>query len=1211
MSNLSLEIAPLPAGTGWTATWSRDAKVVGEPFTVDGERAAATAAIGREFDAIFESRTQKHRPLVIPEALRILGDRLVQDWFAPRWADVEPNLEKPGPHHLVIRSGDPVILGLPWELIELSPGLPLGCDASWGLRRMPAGAAEAGHGPLSPGPLRILFLAAAPRDQPSLFYEREEEAILDATAHLPGQAVLHFAETGRFDELDELVPQCRPHILHLSGHGAVDAAGKGYFDFEDQHGSSDSRGAEELVSCILRWGSVRCVFLNACATSGTSAAGLCGSLVSAGLPVVIGWSGPVADDRATEFSRELYRRIVSGDPVAMAAAYARDVVRRIGQSPEGANPLQDATFAMAQVYGAEAQAALFDHSASVEKYEGPRSEPFFLDDGIVGLKTGFIGRRRECQRLLPALRAGKITFVVIQGLGGVGQSTLATRAANWLSGLGFRVVAVRTPRGNSPALCGAALLSKLRAALGRAFQQEKRDDLYASLTSAKIAPADQLGHAIDGMNDLELALVIDNLEKAVELETRRIADSELASFYTDLATKLTRGSRILVTSHYLPVETPTSRPTVLHLSLPDLSEADFDKFLRWDKGVEARIQHGELLAPRELYRALGGTPGFLDQVRTLLRTADIETLIAELEGGEPGALGEARETYLQRVQITRLYKALPSASRAVVCRVAVSELPLSQDAIDSLVGDHSENVERGLEEGVSLGLLQRLEEAPLPPLYQVPGLLRRWLLAPERLSEEDARAAHQKLAAFWRSSYETDREQELRVPIEEELTCCQLHASRGEAGATFTWATVQLGRLKGQQGNLSAAESLLEQVPEHDRDWEYCVTLAQMLERLGKFERAREVLSRFQGQASDQAVASLLSLASIEVRQGNTDSARVNVENALATSRTIRFSHGEACSLVVLAELEKLHGRFALARQNLEQALRISRSMKEVDLEKTCLKRVEQLETEQTISPLSNDTIRFLESTGVALSTLQTLTSGASNENEAHMDRDTRQKAEDALERSENTGEPGGEAQALYDIAAIDQAAGNLAEAQKHAQDALEIFRRIGDRKNELSTLFKLAVIELERENYDEGRQTAEHALRIAQETGNRLFEADCFHALAAFAKKRGRSHAALRLLATAWLIGQVLGERQRSSGRMWQLIKQGATIGYDVTAIQLVVAEAGKAYRRDRGWGMIGQSFAERGARDLSGKYHRRPRMGLFARVLDLLRGRGWYRNS
>jgi hypothetical protein len=219
-----------------------------------------------------------------------------------------------GPHELFIRTMDPSLLNLPWELIELLDDLPLGCDASWSLRRTPLKLLAA-DGALEPGPLRILFLAAAPVDQPRLDYEREEDAMLRATAHLREDVIVYFSETGSFQELSDLVAQVRPHVVHLSGHGAVRGDGNGSFAFETERGHADTRDAREIVASVFRGSPVRCVFFNACQTSQAAAAGLYQALVSAGLPFAIGWAASVADDLATDFAETFYRRLIHGESI--------------------------------------------------------------------------------------------------------------------------------------------------------------------------------------------------------------------------------------------------------------------------------------------------------------------------------------------------------------------------------------------------------------------------------------------------------------------------------------------------------------------------------------------------------------------------------------------------------------------------------------------------------------------------------------------------------------------------------------------------------------------------------------------------------------------------------------------------------------------------------------------------------------------------------
>ena len=107
------------------------------------------------------------------------------------------------------------------------------------------------------------------------------------------------------------------------------------------------------------------------------------------------------------------------------------------------------------------------------------------------------------------------------------------------------------------------------------------------MTDGNLPQSLRLQLAVTGLKELSLLIVIDNFEDTLELETRRIADPQLAALYRSLASGLTRGSRVIVTCRYLPDGTPTDLPTVLHLPLPDLDESSVRKFLCRDKVVDA------------------------------------------------------------------------------------------------------------------------------------------------------------------------------------------------------------------------------------------------------------------------------------------------------------------------------------------------------------------------------------------------------------------------------------------------------------------------------------------------------------------------------------------------------------------------------------------------------------------------------------------------
>ncbi len=923
-SRLTLQIDATETPLAWRAQWSRDDGPVGEPIAVEGQAATAMADLERRFLDLFE---QGGRPLVDPEALRAIGRGLFATWFEPAWSAVSQLPDAPGPRDLVIRSADRCVLNLPWELVELSQDLPVGCDAAWSLRRSPGGAASTSSDALRPGPLRILFLAAAPIDQHQLDYEREEDAMLRATTRLQGVAV-QFAELGSFEELADLVAESRPHVVHLSGHGRMARDGQGTFAFEDERGRTDSRAASEIVARVFRGSPVRCVFFNGCQTSQADVAGLCQSLVGAGVPLAVGWSASVVDDRATDFTEEFYRRLVRGEAVSAAAAHARELIRGKGRTRQ----FQDATFALLQVYSSAAAGAVFDPESAPEPYAGPRTEYVLLGDGIKGLREGFVGRRRERQRLVPALRDGDTTFAVITGIGGAGKSTLATRAANRLASAGFEVVPVRVEGGRGPLEAGRTTLTRLIGALDDAFIRAGRDDLHRQLTHGNLPQAQRLRLAVKGLNELSLLIVIDNFEDALELETRRIADPDLAKLYRSLATGLTRGSREILTCRYLPEGTPVDLPTVLHLPLPDLEESSFRKFLRRDEVVDGRISRGELPPAliHTLYRKLGGTPGFLENVRKVLRKADPGELAEDLEGDSPGALSEARESYYQRIIATRLYQALTEEARRVVSRLATSELPLPIEAVMRITGLEETPATSSLEAGVAFGLLQRFDEPDLPSLYHPPGLLRPWLSSDERLSEREASLVHRGLAAFWRSSYEADREAELRVPVEVELWACRAHAESGEDAEIFQWASVRLARTLERRAEWSAAQALLEEIPEFEREADCLLALASVENLLGEWKAARAHLERAHEMVPDetsQKAATWHQLATIDLNEGDYQAAREKFARSLEIEQSIGDRAGEAATWHNLATIDLNEGDYKAAREKFARALQMRQSI--------------------------------------------------------------------------------------------------------------------------------------------------------------------------------------------------------------------------------------------------------------------------------------------
>ena len=278
--------------------------------------------ISRSFGSLFEQ--DRCRPEMDADAQRALGKQLFDLWLASSWEKITASVPVGSLRFLVVASEIPEILNLPWELLLPPEGDFLGINSLFRIRRFPSSAKQMATFAveLRPGPLRLLLMACSPSDQPTLDYEKEEEALFRA---IYGQNVaFDSCDQGTFEELKEKVSEFKPHIVHLTGHGAV-LDGQGRFAFEKEDGSADLVPAEELRRFLAGSG-VQCVFVSGCQSGKAplqALSGICQSLVGAEVPLAVGWAASIADDLATNLARTFYKTLKDGQPVDRALLLAR------------------------------------------------------------------------------------------------------------------------------------------------------------------------------------------------------------------------------------------------------------------------------------------------------------------------------------------------------------------------------------------------------------------------------------------------------------------------------------------------------------------------------------------------------------------------------------------------------------------------------------------------------------------------------------------------------------------------------------------------------------------------------------------------------------------------------------------------------------------------------------------------------------------------
>ena len=1150
----------------WLAEWSINGSLVGQSVKLQPAAVQSVQSFAKQFERIFGRTTADGhglRPLFPTGVLSDLGNRLLEIAAGDRRDELTTQLGQSAklPRRLLIRSEQAEALNLPWELLPMGDGGgPVGCDKRWAVYRTPIGDSSVPE-PSPAGPLRILFMAASPIDQKPLDYEKEEDAILTAVTTLAG-ARIFVGEMGSLDELTSLIKQVRPQIVHLSGHGQLQHNGVGTFCFEDERGETDPKAAVHLVP-ILKESGVQCVFLNACETAQADVAGFCQSLVKAGLPLAIGWAAPVADDLATVFAETFYREILSGEPIPTAMALARMKIEREGRrSATVAEPeSQEATFVLPQLYCATSGDSppidrLFDARLPQEDYRGPETRYETLPNGVIGLRHGFIGRRREQQTLIPPLRDGEITVVLLTGIGGQGKSTLCTRVANRLESTGFRIVSVKFERQKARGVvetaadCGARVVQTLLNDLRMAFlaggpnSNAKAKEIFHD---PDLEDGTKLQLAVVWLNDrqcdVKLLMVLDNLEDALDFETLQIADPALSAFYKQLTSGLRRGSRAFITSRYIPNGTPRNDQCVrISEALGDFEAFQILKFFNRDATVAKRIRNGEL--PMSLVRKaaplVGGTPRFLEVVRGLLKKFTAEELNTELESlaagwaqrpdHAPGQLEVERDKYLTGILGPTLFDRMSNDAQSLLSRLSLSQLPLPRDGLELLLDgrlslresteDDAAFVKRKptLDDAIALaedyGLLTQLTDSDGPTLYHTPSLWHGWLTHPDRLSATDATAVHHALAAFWQDAYKRNREPELRVSITAELESCRYHSATAEALDMFRWSSLILSRQHDRVSNYREARRIMLQVrefiescglPKTEFNASCLHHLANVEDSLSNWKEARQLHNaalacEFSDSEADQKELSAIlhNLAGIHMNEGDYAGAREKFGRSLEITQQIGNRAGEAATWHGLATIDLNEGDYAGAREKFGRS----------------------------------------------------------------------------LEMRQQIGDRSGEAGTWHQLATIDLNEGDYAGAREKFGRALEIAQQIGDRSGEAATWHQLASIDLREGDYAGAREKFGRSLEIKQQIGDRSGEAATIYQIGVIAWEKENHRTAALLIATCLMVQIEIG----SAGAklvLENLQVAGNQLNLDESGIQELMQEAAAEFARDRCNSLIDAAFS------------------------------------
>lgn len=167
--------------------------------------------------------------------------------------------------------------------------------------------------------LKVLFLAAAPLNASRLRLDQEARDMKEKIKLVDKPKVtvtVNHEWAVRLDQLQDILLNQRPNVLHFSGHG-----GGNSICFEDNLGNAADVSAADFAELLkLAGGEIDCVVLNACYSTDVA------SKITLPVKYVVGCDDTIDDDAAVVFSKAFYRAMAHGENFESSFRLARNDV---------------------------------------------------------------------------------------------------------------------------------------------------------------------------------------------------------------------------------------------------------------------------------------------------------------------------------------------------------------------------------------------------------------------------------------------------------------------------------------------------------------------------------------------------------------------------------------------------------------------------------------------------------------------------------------------------------------------------------------------------------------------------------------------------------------------------------------------------------------------------------------------------------------------
>lgn len=434
---------------------------------VEGERFRFTAPLGPieagelawylERYINWPSGVFRDRARRVEEALPRWGQALVPQGFLPAFAQASAS---PAERRFTIKvdkrlmaGSEPerqkeadeaatLLLSLPWELIHDGEGFLFQGKPGVRVRRSLPNRKPRPTVATEP-PIRVLLVSPRPEDAGYIDHRVSARPLVEALSKLGDLADFHILTPPTFQALEEELQRQHYQVVHFDGHGVYDPRKVlGALCFED---AADRKRTDlvtaDKIAAVVRGHRVPLFFLDACQTAMAKedpSTSVAGKLLESGVASIVAMSHSVLVETARRFVAKFYEELMAGKRVGQAMLAGQQILKSDNFRGKVFNlELRLEDWFVPVLFQEEQDAPLIRKLPS-ERIQALIARQRELSFGNVPSEPphGFLGRSRELlagERMICG--TGPLacqSYVVFQGDGGEGKTTLAAELARWL-----------------------------------------------------------------------------------------------------------------------------------------------------------------------------------------------------------------------------------------------------------------------------------------------------------------------------------------------------------------------------------------------------------------------------------------------------------------------------------------------------------------------------------------------------------------------------------------------------------------------------------------------------------------------------------------------------------------------------------------------------------------------------------------------------------